>query len=115
MTNVRPGMLAISVGVSNRNDGRIFEVISEAPDGRFTLPDGSLQSSQRHGREPHWILKAVGGPAVAPLIGGRWRPAVYGIGSDQFLRPLPGDTEDESMETECSVPQHKLARGDGNG
>lgn len=98
MSNVKPGDLAIAVG--NKHTGRIFEVLSAAPAGVFNLPDGYSHSAERYGSGPHWVLKTVGGPILAPLPFYRHRSTYYGVGSDVYLRPLPGETE-EADELEC--------------
>lgn len=96
--NVKAGDLAIVVSSNSKYNGRIVIVIAPAPACIFRLPCGHMHAAPRY--FPAWIIKAVGGPLLAPLEDGgvawRW----YGCGADRQLRPLPGDHM-ESNEPEC--------------
>lgn len=97
MTNVKAGDLAIVVNAKPRYNGRIVQVLYAAPAHEFTLPNGTVNSAPTE--HPSWVLKAVGGPFLAPIGPPRKLvPTWYGVGSDRFLRPLPGDPHDIDVE-----------------
>ena len=85
--NCKPGDIAIVVG-GNPYAGRLVEVLYAAPVGQeFQLPDGVTAAPTLPGR---WVIKSLGSPFPAPMRSGCTRAARYGVGSDSFLRPLPG-------------------------
>lgn len=99
--NVKPGDLAIVVSSKPMYMGRIVEVLAAAPNERFTLPDG--YPHQVPDEQPSWVIKLVGGPALAPCGYGRHRQAWYGVGADRNLRPLPGSTEEAEEDEPTEV------------
>lgn len=99
--NCKPGDLAIVVSHNQSFNGRLVEVLYAPPSHSFTLPDGYQASAPDE--EPSWVLKAVGYPWEAPLIGGGMRQCWYGVGADTALRPLRGDPDEVHEDEEMTV------------
>lgn len=89
--NCKPGDLAIVVTTNERYNNRIVEVLYAPPGRSFTLPDG--YPCVHEIADPCWVLKFIGGPAIATLEGGGTRQAWYGVGGDKSLRPLRDDPD----------------------
>lgn len=101
MTNVKAGDLAIVKSTKPQYNGRIVEILYPAPAIAFRLPNGRWHDAPIS--HPSWVLKCIGAPMSAPLSGGGWKDVWYGVGSDAHLRPLPGDPEEASEQTEQPV------------
>lgn len=101
MTNVKAGDLAIVKSSKPQYNGRIVEVLYPAPTAGFRLPNGQWHEPPIS--HPSWVLKCIGAPMSAPMSGGGWRDVWYVVGKDAALRPLPGDPEEISQETEQPV------------
>lgn len=96
--NCKPGDLAIIIRASEWS-GWIVEVVSAAPAGDFTAPDGTPFTDKRF--ETHeWLIKA-------PRPFGR-RPytrTCYALCGDSNLRPLPGALETDNEDVTAPIDE----------
>lgn len=92
--NCKPGDLAITIGTSEFA-GRLVEVLHEAPQQPFVLPDGFRAVAAN---PESWVIQILGSPVKALLESGDSRYTVYGVAHDAKLRPLPG--LDETLKAE---------------
>lgn len=93
--NCKPGDLAIIIKPPLA--GRLVEVMYSAPGRRFVLPDGYWHATPS--TPDQWVIRSLGSPFDARMRPtGRERKAMYAAIADKYLRPLPGDTEQETQE-----------------
>lgn len=95
--NCKPGDIAISVG--SKNAGRLFQILSLAPSGRFYLPNGVLHTPVG----PNvWVVKVLDGSIITRFANESTKPVNYGAADDKHLRPLrdpdEAEIEDDAME-----------------
>lgn len=97
--NCKPGDLAFIVGKSPFA-GRLVEVLYAAPPFDFELPDGHANC----GCPPNcWVLRILGSPFEIQVENTHTRLAMYGAGSDTYLRPLRGDAEKTDAENDLEI------------
>lgn len=99
--NCKPGDLAVVKTTNPWYSERIVEVLYAPPSHRFKLPDGCVCTIGSG--EPRWVLRFIGTPILAPLIGGGTRRTFYGVGADRALRPLRGDPDECELVTADSI------------
>lgn len=102
MPNVKAGDLAIVKSTKPQYNGRIVEVIDRAPVGGFYLPNGRWHRAPKPAAL-YWIIKSLSGPMQAPTDDGQWELVQYGVGADAYLFPLPGETDETSIEERSPV------------
>ena len=99
--NCKPGDLAIITG-SSIYTGRLVEVLFAAPVVPFMLPDGFRHDACEYG---DWVIKSIGSPFSTTTHSGRFlRFAIYGVGTDSYMRPLPSIKQTESERENDGVP-----------
>ena len=92
--SVKPGDLAIVICQDSLWYGQIVEVIEQAPDCEFLLPDGLWSESP--GGALAFLCKSIGGALPIPATGEVPKRGCYGVFYPTNLRPLPGDETPES-------------------
>lgn len=84
-----PGDLAKVNSANPEYDGRIVEIIREAPSTSFPLPDGYQHSGSA---KAAWVIRMFGEPINAPLRTGV-RKTRYGVGDGDKMERI-GSVDD---------------------
>lgn len=85
--------------------GKLVTALYRPPSGRFTLPDG-YPAVGADGQHSCWVCESLGSLFWAPIdhLRRNHRLARYGVIHDRYLKPLPGESADSSIDKTVDEP-----------